>query len=236
MDQNVLNELLNKIKSLEDRNDNIRKEIKQKREELNSQSSIITQSFLKDDKMEIDDIETEFNLPQEYMNIQLNEVNIASNVKEYTIQYIPYDQIGTLYIMGDFTNWEMKPMNKSKGIFSYTCILLANFRYFYCMSSDGQIIVDMNHLYEKNPRNDQIANYVDIVNKPSQKTDCFNYQLHGNVLELQKKNFLMIKTGNWNEVAFLDKLKRDSKDYNTNYHKLTSDNYQITNSLSAYYE
>lgn len=240
-DQTIINELLNKIKLLEDRNENIRNEIRQKQNNLQSKSDIITQPLLlQNNKIEIDNDNdndnTEFVLPQEYIDIQLNQNNIISNVKEYTIEYIPYDQIGLLYIMGDFTNWEMKPMNKSKGVFSYTCVLLLNFRYFYCMSSDGQITVDMNQFYDKNPRNDQIANYIDLVNKPNQKIDCFNYQIHGNILELQRKNFLMIKTDNWDEVVFLDKLKKDSNDYNNNYQILTNDSHHLNHFLNAYFE
>ena len=132
----VLNDLLNRIKSLEDRNAQLKESIAEKEKVLSSTQPIESSSSLYDEEVpKISNIfdDTKESIPIELRMIQQNESQINNNVIEYTIEYIPVEQISRLYISGDFTNWDLKPMVKNKDIFSYTVVLLKNFKYYYTL-------------------------------------------------------------------------------------------------------
>ena len=125
----VLNDLLNRIKSLEDRNAQLKESIAEKEKVLSSTQPIESSSSLYDEEVpKISNIfdDTKESIPIELRMIQQNESQINNNVIEYTIEYIPVEQISRLYISGDFTNWDLKPMVKNKDIFSYTVVSFYN--------------------------------------------------------------------------------------------------------------
>ena len=110
--------------------------------------------------------------------------------------------------MGDFTNWELIPMKKNKDIFSYNVVLMKGFKYYYLFQSGDQLIIDYNNLYEQNPKNCQIQNYIDLPKdgKPSQP---FDFEKDINILKIAQKNYFLTKiNADDDEIAFLDKFKR----------------------------
>ena len=140
--------------------------------------------------------------------MKFNSYEIEGSSTEYTIEYITQEQHSTLYIMGDFTNWELMPMKKNKDIFSYSVVLMKGFKYYYSFQSGDQLIIDYNNLYEQNPKNFQIQNFIDLAKdgKPSQP---FDFEKDMNILKLAQKNYFLVKLdADDDEIAFLDKFKR----------------------------
>jgi hypothetical protein len=127
---------------------------------------------------------------------------ILENLQEVTISFIPYEQVNKLYIMGDFTEWEPKPMHKNKDIFSYTVVLIKGFKYYYCFNERDQITIDMNNEYDTNPRNNQANNYVDL--SVNENITFFDYKLHNNLLIDAKKNYTKARMENQDEVNVLE--------------------------------
>jgi hypothetical protein len=123
------------------------------------------------------------------------------NLKEVTISYIPYEQVNTFWIMGDFTNWEPKAMHKNKDIFSYTVVLIKGFKYYYCFNERDNITVDMNSDYDTNPRNNQINNFIDLC---TGEINYFDYKLHTNLLAEAKINYTKCRMENQEEVHILE--------------------------------
>lgn len=236
MDQSVTNELLNRIKALEDQNESIKKEIKKKKEEIASSNTLNHSSSLS-----LNHIENEIDKAIKkneitYHNLRSNEDNIKMNVIEYTIEYDPNENLGQLYICGDFTNWELKLMNTNKGVYFYSTILLRNFKYYYCMTdNEGQTTIDSNILHEHNPKTNQICNCIDLGSK-GHPGMTFDYNLQGNILSLQRKNLLMIKTGNWDEVAYLESLLIYSNHYQQQFDIISKEREMNENAIDNYIE
>lgn len=213
MDQSVTNELLNRIKTLQKKNQEIRQQINMKKEEIASLNFTANSHSLSLEHVEKEIEKTIRKNEMAYYDLRSNEDIIKMNVIEYIIEYDPNDNLGVLYISGDFTNWELKSMNKSKGIYSFSVILLKHFKYYYCMlDSQGQITIDTIHPHENNPRTNQICNYIDLGSKGKQSPQ-FDHSLQGNILSLQKRNLLMINSRNWEEVAYLESLLIYSNNY-----------------------
>ena len=187
----ILNELLEKINNLEKRNDNLRNDIKNKRDELinwdknhikpekekekeeekvneneneNDKNKINLDEKNKNKKMAIPTDEEDKKIGERFLyeikNIKLNIYEIEKNMQEITIEYISQEQHSSLYIMGDFTKWELMPMKKNKDIFSYKVVLLKGFKYFYAFQAGDQIFIDYNNLYEENPTNSKFYRFV----------------------------------------------------------------------------
>jgi hypothetical protein len=144
----------------------------------------------------------------EYKNMKLNSYEIEGSSEEYTIEYITQEQYNILYIMGDFTNWELMPMKKNKDIFSCSIVLLKGFKYYYSFQSGDQIIIDYNNLYETNPKNLQVQNYIDLA-KDGKPSEPFDFEKDMNILKIAQKNYFLIKlNADDDEITFLDKFKR----------------------------
>ena len=95
----VLNDLLNRIKSLEERNAQLKESIAEKEKILSSTQPIESSSSLYDEEVpKISNIfdDTEESIPIELRMIQQNESQINNNVIEYTIDFIPTEQISKL--------------------------------------------------------------------------------------------------------------------------------------------
>ena len=220
-EQDLLNELLERINNAEKRNENLRKDIKNKKNELKRLEDTVSEEEKSKNENENNNIVKKAKIPTneedkklgerflyEYKNMKLNSYEIEGSSAEYSIEYITQEQHSTLYIMGDFTNWELVPMKKSKDIFSYNLVLLKGFKYYYIFQSGDQLIIDYNNLYEQNPKNLQIQNYIDLSKdgKPSQP---FDFERDINILKMAQKNYFLTKlNAEDDEIAFLDKFKR----------------------------
>ena len=220
-DQDLLNELLERINNAEKRNEDLRRDIKNKQNELKrlddnaseeEKNKNENEKKNNEKKTKIPTIEEDKKLSErflhEYKNMKFNSYEIEGSSTEYTIEYITQEQHSTLYIMGDFTNWELMPMKKNKDIFSYSVVLMKGFKYYYSFQSGDQLIIDYNNLYEQNPKNFQIQNFIDLAKdgKPSQP---FDFEKDMNILKLAQKNYFLVKLdADDDEIAFLDKFKR----------------------------
>lgn len=233
----VLNDLLNRIKSLEDRNKQLKESIAEKEKILSSTKPIVSSSSLYDEEVpqitEVSNDDNEESFPIELKMLQQNESQINNNVIEYTIEYIPVEQISKLYISGDFTNWDLKPMVKNKDIFSYTVVLLKNFKYYYTLSDMSQNIIDLEKPTEINPVNKIEQNYIDLCTK--QKV-LFNPKIQNNILEMQRRNFLILKMGNMKEANFLLEIQKNANIYNEKYNNITNGKNTLLESINSYYE
>ena len=215
----LLNELIERIRNTEKRNDTLRKDIENKKNEIKllenpkseEESNIIEDKTKKNPKIPTD--ADDKNLGERFLHqlksIKFNSFEIENNIAEYTIEYITQEHHNTLYIMGDFTKWELMPMKKNKEFFSYKIVLLKGFKYYYSFQSGDQIYIDYNNVYEENPKTLQIQNYIDLVkdNKPSQP---FDFENDMNILKNAQENYFFSKLNieDIDEILFLEKFKR----------------------------
>ena len=218
-DPDLLNELLERINNTEKRNETLRKDIENKKNEIKllenpkseEESNKIEDKTKKNPKIptDADDKELGERFLHQLKSIKFNSFEIENNIAEYTIEYITQEHHNTLYIMGDFTKWELVPMKKNKDFFSYKIVLLKGFKYYYSFQSGDQIYIDYNNVYEENPKTLQIQNYIDLVkdNMPSQP---FDFENDINILKSAQENYFFSKLNieDNDEILFLEKFKR----------------------------
>ena len=242
-DQNILNELLEKIKSMEKSNEILKEKIKKKKEEiLNIEKEIKNQNNKEQNKIIVSkkiptEKEGEIEGLKALQNFKFIKHNteIKENCKEYTIEYITQEKYNNMYIMGDFTKWELIKMKKIKDIFSYKIILLKGFKYYYSFQSNDQILLDYNAPYEQNPKTLQVQNYIDL--NELNKNILFNYNNNMNILKLTEQNYFLSQLNiTEDDYLFLYKLKYHgtiSKDINN---EIKEKKYKIFNNINLYYE
>ena len=140
-----------------------------------------------------------------------------------------------MYIMGDFTKWELIKMKKIKDIFSYKIILLKGFKYYYSFQSNDQILLDYNAPYEQNPKTLQIQNYIDL--NELNKNILFDYNNDINILKLTEQNYFLSQLNiTEDDYLFLYKLKYHgtiSKEINK---EIKEKQYKLFNSINLYYD
>ena len=263
----ILNELLEKINNLEKRNDNLRNDIKNKRDELinwdknhikpekekekeeekvneneneNDKNKINLDENNKNKKMAIPTDEEDKKIGERFLyeikNIKLNIYEIEKNMQEITIEYISQEQHSSLYIMGDFTKWELMPMKKNKDIFSYKVVLLKGFKYFYAFQAGDQIFIDYNNLYEENPKNSQIQNFIDL-SKKNENCQNFDSETDMNILKIAQKNYFLSKISiDEGQIQFLEKFKRHIMASKEIYEERLLEHSTLTNSIYGYYD
>ena len=241
---NILCEFLERIKSLENSNKNLKESISKKKEELQK----ITEEISKPINPEATKIvlskkiateqQGEFESQkalQNYRSLRYNTGNIRENCKEYIIEYISQEQHNNLYIMGDFTKWELTPMKKTKDIFSYKAILLKGFKYYYSFQAGDQILLDYNNPYEANPKNTQVQNFIDL-NEPG-KNVVFDCNKDMNILQLIEKNYFLSQINiKEEEFLFLSKLKHHgtiSREINK---EAKEKQFNLFKSINTYYD
>ena len=164
--ESVLNEFLERIRNLEKRNEQLRLDIDKKKKDIKnfeieikqeneSKKKEVEKNKKEDDNnkkkkltipSEEEDKKIAYKFLYEIKNIKLNSYEIEKNVKEITIEYISPEQYNSLYIMGDFTKWELRSMKKNKDIFSYKIVLLKGFKYYYSFQAGDQILIDYNNV------------------------------------------------------------------------------------------
>ena len=219
----ILNELLGRIKTIENSNESLRQKISQKKNELSKITSEASNPNPNNNKEKEDKSKKEpakkKAIPTEkedetaaqkalvnYRSIKMNQANIKMNCVEYVIEYMSQEQHNTLFIMGDFTKWEMTPMKKTKDIFSYKVILLKGFKYYYSFQAGDQILLDYNSPFEENPKNFQIQNFIDL-NEPN-KNLVFDSENDINILKITEQNYNLTQLDlKDDEFLFLNKLK-----------------------------
>lgn len=188
----IIDELFARIQSLEDENKNLKSKISQleldlvKKEGENEELSDKENEEKKNDIMMIDE-----NL-EEYKSI-----------KPITITYIPTENITKLYIMGDFTNWELIEMTKEiSNIFTFNILLLNGFKYYFCFYTDDQPIVDFNNLYEENLSNGQIQNVLYLSEE--NKVEDYDYNKHKKTWESSKNQYFRQRIGQETDVKLIE--------------------------------
>jgi len=188
----IIDELFARIQSLEDENKNLKSKIREleldivKKEGENDELSDEEKEEKKNDIMMIDE-----NL-EEYKSIKL-----------ITITYIPTETISKLYIMGDFTNWELLEMNKEiSNIFTFNILLLNGFKYYYCFYTDDQPIVDFNNLYEENLSNGQIQNVLYLSEE--NRVEDYDYNKNKKTWEFSKNQYFRKRIGEETDVRLIE--------------------------------
>ena len=108
MDDNIIDELFNRINSLEQENKHLESKlssIKVQQEEKN------IKDLLKDEKLDENILIDELNkFADKEINCKL--IRIEQKLQNVTIEYSPYDNLDQIFIAGDFTKWEQVEMQK----------------------------------------------------------------------------------------------------------------------------
>ena len=234
-DIGIINDLIKNMESLEDSISKLRIEIVKKQKELKETKPLLMENFGKiEDPKKKNEEEEDLELKSTYTSLKRNELQIKSNIMEYTIEYITSEQINTLYIMGDFTNWELKEMNKNKDIFSYTIILVKGFKYYYSLQSNDEIILDFENPIENNPKNNQAQNVINLCK--NDKVVVFDYKQHENILNIAKRNLYLLKMENYDEISFLNSLAKNSESYTDYQNKTNLEKNIFFDSLNKYFD
>ena len=218
--ESILNELLERIKILEKNNEKLKENINKKKaeiEECNAEllkpkkddknDKIILTKKLPSEKEEEIEVKNAF---ENFKNLKLNKTLIESKVTEYIIEYTTEERYKNFYIMGDFTKWEMTPMEKNKGTYTYKVVLLKGYKYYYSFQAGDEIIIDYNNLYEENPITFQIQNFIDLTD--NNKEILFDYKKDMDLLmSYQKKYFTYKLNVDEDEYMFITKIKNRHK-------------------------
>ena len=193
MDNNsIIDELFVRIQTLEEENKKLKLNINELELELVKKEgdADVSESEKEEDKsnnMMVDD-----------------NILVVLPVKSITITYVPNEDFRKLYIMGDFTNWELIEMTKEiSNIFTFTIVLLTGFKYFYCFFTDDQPIVDFGNLFEENPTNSQINNVLYLSNEEN-KIDDYDFNKNKKILDISKKQFFKTQIGKEDEVKIIE--------------------------------
>ena len=239
----ILNELLERINNLESKNESMRKTNQDLKEQIkniepkkNSNSNTKTEPEKNKNDSEEEKRQTEI-FKMELTNLLNNSIDFQNNIVEYNIEYITQEQHNKIFIMGDFTNWELKPMKKNKDIFSYRVVLIKGFKYYYSLQSGDQIFIDYESLYEENPKNLQTQNFIEL-DVPNKTILQFDSEKDMNILESANKNLLLLKVANHDmeENLFLYKFKKHGAKIKENIVNNSSKRNRLINSLYAFYD
>ena len=218
-DQNsVLNEFLERIKAMENSNESLRKKISQKKLELSKIDSEKTSNSNEKEKTEQNKVITK-HIPTEkedevaaekalanYKSVKYNQLSIKGNCVEYIIEYVSQEQHSNLFLMGDFTKWELVPMKKTEDMFSYKVVLLKGFKYYYAFQAGDQILLNYDAPLEENPKTLQMQNFIDL-NEPN-KNFNFDCENDMNILKITQQNYNLAELNlEQDEFLFLNKLK-----------------------------
>jgi hypothetical protein len=233
MDSNILDELLTKIKNLEASNLNLKTKCKELETKLT-----ISDSKNKDQMDEEINGNTILNLavinqvenPQNTNDI--DRTQFLENLKEITISYIPYEQVNDLYIMGDFTGWEPKLMQRNKDIFFFTLILIKGFKYYFCFQERENMQIDMNSEYETNPRNNQMNNFINLGGEDN----IFDFKEHLTILKEAEQIYTKSRMANQEEVRLLETMIKNNEILNSQILKLTQRNQIEKSKIKKHYE
>jgi hypothetical protein len=226
MDNNsIIDELFLRIQTLEEENKKLKTQVSNLEEELvkkegeNEDLSEGEPEVTKKDNMMIDDI-----------------VEVIQEVKPVSITYIPNDDPRKLYVMGDFTGWELLEMKKEVGnIFTYNSLLMTGFKYFYCFFAEDQPVVDFGNLFEENPTNGQIHNVIYLANQEN-KFEDYDHNSHKKVLEASRKHYYKKQIGDESDINIIEQCIAQSEQLKAKYEKLVSKKNDKVHRIKKAYE
>ena len=240
MKGDTFDEIFLKIQKLEEKNDELRKKIKEKEKFKKDNKKKISENKIeknkKNDSITLDDdrkaakrLENELNF------LNNNYYQITENLVDKKIEFRPNKNYGSIYILGDFNGWKPELMQKNEQGYSYKIVLIKGFKYYYSLHSYEDSILDENSPYEENPSNLELQNYIDLHQNDNDKTTNFDYKEDLNILKASQRNFLLLNVKDDNDnTIFLDKFKRHvvhSKN------KSSTDNCKNSlENISAYYD
>lgn len=158
------------------------------------------------------------------------------NFKNITITYVPYEQYNSLWIMGDFNNWDAQPMYKYKDVFSFNVVLVKGFKYYFAFSSKDQMVIDYNQDYEQNPRSSAVNNFIDLKSDSLVESIPFNFQKDSGLLKQAKKKFTRAKFGNNMERLLFESMVEFSGKYISRLQYLDSKREETLMKLNKFYE
>ena len=209
-DEDIYNEINLKIKKLEEKNEELRKKIKQKQNTLAKDSKNKAE---KKEKIEIITLENDRKAAQSFEKelkfLHNNYTQIFENLEEYDFEFKPKNKYGTMYILGDFNGWKPELMQKNENGFWFKVVLIKGFKFYYSFMTYDEILLDYNSPYEENKLNSKIQNYIEIYQEDNEKTTIFDYKEDLNILKVAQRNFLLLKIeDNVDESIFLEKFKR----------------------------
>ena len=214
MEGDTFDEIFLKIQKLEEKNDELRKKIKEKEKFKKDNKKKISENKIeknkKNDSITLDDdrkaakrLENELNF------LNNNYYQITENLVDKKIEFRPNKNYGSIYILGDFNGWKPELMQKNEQGYSYKIVLIKGFKYYYSLHSYEDSILDENSPYEENPSNLELQNYIDLHQNDNDKTTNFDYKEDLNILKASQRNFLLLNVKDDNDnTIFLDKFKR----------------------------
>ena len=239
-DEDEINKLLAKIQNLEKKNEQIKKKIQDKENEIknfknNDAKTESKKKISKSKKITVeDDRKAELRFKNEINFLNNNSLQIKENLVEKTIEFVAKETYGIMYIIGDFTGWEPEIMQKDKNVFRFKVVLIKGFKYYYFFQSNDETIIDCNNTYEENPVNLQLQNYLDLNQNRNEKTNYFDYKTDSNILKTAQRNYLLLKIDDdLDNTLFLEKFQRHMA--NAKKDSSISEEDQIIESIQAYY-
>lgn len=241
--ENEINQLLSKIKRLEEKNDRMRQKIKDKKTEIknfeNPQKSKqeLTKKKPKEKKIitEDEDRKAELRFRNEMKFLNNNELQIKENLVEQIIQFMPQENYGVMYIMGDFNGWEPELMKKDKEVFYFKIVLIKGFKYYYIFHSNDQNIINFEEEHEENPVNLEVQNYIELFQDKEDKTNFFDYKTDSNILKAAQRNYTLLEINDDIEnTIFLEKFQRHVKACKPE--KTENEEVPIEYAINLYYE
>lgn len=218
-DPTLMDDLLMKIDILTMENNELEnqfKDINEKCNLLKSQQYAIEGSNVEYKLSKIEEVDINFDLSS------MIKLVYKDDLKEVNIVYNHFEPCGTVYIKGDFTNWEKCLLTKDKnsGAFKITLKLLNGFKYFYLFEVDGNEIYDFNQPYTENKyRKNQTNNFIIVEQESSDSKINNNNTTTSNI------------TGE-NESLSSFKMDLDPEEYPNAHDKINTDNINIVDNTN----
>lgn len=139
-------------------------------------------------------------------------INLNERIIDIKICFSSNENYNSLYILGDFTNWEPKQMTKSKNSFIFNTLLLKNYKYYYYFSSKNEsYIIDNSIYYEMNIYNSQVNNCIFTGN--IQNCVLFEFKDMYSELNEARKEYISMKIDS-NDYSILKSVHETCIDIN----------------------
>lgn len=137
-DSNIIDELFERIASLENENQQLENKIKNIQSEIDKKESVLEEN---PELIELQNL------------LNREKLESKSDLTNVDINYIPFDNFSEIFIAGDFTNWEKKPMKNENGKWTSEFKLAMGYQYFYCFYFRDEVLIDFNQEYKENVKN-----------------------------------------------------------------------------------
>ena len=126
-EEEKMNEIFLKIHKLEEKNEELRKKIKdkEKQKKFNNISKKKIERKEKAETITLDnDRKASLRFENELKFLNNNSLQITENLVEKKIEFKSDKQYGAMYILGDFNNWSPELMQKNEQGYSYKIVLI----------------------------------------------------------------------------------------------------------------